>query len=194
MSLRIVWRSCLSLLLATALLAIIAGQVPAQGQSGNHPPHGGGGNDAQGPGGQAGGGDQGGGSSKKDQKKVNKDADKLARKAEQTADELGRDVVFCILAAHTSGVGTAQELKDKFNGLTDVPFGQFVAAVLMADRIDKPLDDILAKLKDGKSLGQIAKEFDVNMGELRRGFGEFRSELARSMTNPPTKDCFKTTP
>jgi hypothetical protein len=197
MSLLIVRKSCLSFLLVTMLLAMVAGQASAQGQSGSHPPHGGGGqggDGAQGPGGQGGGEDQGGGSSKKDQKKVNKDADKLAEKAEQTAGALGRDVVFCILAAHTTGVGTAQELKDKFGGLTDVPFGQFVAAVLMADRIDKPLDDILAKLKDGKSLGQIAKEFNVNMGELRKGFGEFRSELARSMTNPPTKDCFKTTP
>lgn len=194
MTLRIVWKSCLSLLFASMLFAVFAGQVLAQGQSGNHPPHGAGGDGGQDAGGQSGGEDQDGGGSKKDQKKVNKDADKLAKKAEQTANELGRDVVFCILAAHTTGVGTAQELKDKFNGLTDFPFGQFVAAVLMADRIDKPLDDILAKLKDGKSLGQIAKEFDVNMGELRKGFGEFRSELARSMTNPPTKDCFKTTP
>ncbi|HSB10967.1 MAG TPA: hypothetical protein VLM38_15880, partial [Blastocatellia bacterium] len=155
----------------------------------------------QGTGGQGGGGGQGSGgsqtgSTKKDQKKLNKDANKLAAKAEQAADALGRDVVFCILAAHTTDVGTAQELKDLFEGLTDVPFGQFVAAVLMADRIDKPLADILSKLTgdDAMSLGQIAKEFDVDMGELRQGFGEFRSELARSMTNPPTKDCFATTP
>lgn len=120
----------------------------------------------------------------------------MARTAEEAANELGRDVVFCILAAHTTDVGTAQELKDKFNSLTDVPFGQFVAAVIMADRLDKSLDDILNMLtaEDGKSLGQIAKEFDVDVSDLRKGFGEFRSELARSMTNPPTRDCFKTTP
>jgi hypothetical protein len=137
---------------------------------------------------------QGGGSvTKKDQKAVNKDANKLGDKADQAADALGRDVVFCILAAHTTGVGTAQQLKAKFDSLTDVPFGQFVAAVEMADRIDQSLDSILSKLKDGESIGQIAKDFDVNVGELRQGFGEMRSELARSMTNPPTKDCFKST-
>ncbi len=125
--------------------------------------------------------------------KVDKDARKLAKTAEQAGKGIGRDAVFCVLAAHTTDVGTAQALKDKFATLEDVPFGQFVAAVLMADRIDKPLDEILLKLQDGKSLGQIAKEFDVDMGELRQGFGEFRSELARSMTNPPTKDCFNTT-
>jgi cell division protein ZapA (FtsZ GTPase activity inhibitor) len=132
----------------------------------------------------------------KDQKKLDKEAQKLEDKAEQAAKDLGRDVVFCILAAHTTGVGTAQELKDKFSALTDLPFGQFVAAVIMADRIDKPLDDILSMLtgEDKKSLGQIAKGFDVDVSDLRQGFGEFRSELARSTTNPPTRDCFATTP
>ena len=89
---------------------------------------------------------------------------------------------------------TAQELKAKFDALIDFPFGQFVAAVLLADRIDKPLDDIIAKLVAGMSIGQITKEADMNMGEVRSGFGQFRSELARSQTNPPTKDCFKSTP
>ena len=125
--------------------------------------------------------------------KVDKDANKLAKTAEKAERGIGRDAVFCVLAAHTTDVGTAQALKDKFNTLENFPFGQFVAAVLMADRIDKPLDEILLKLQAGKSLGQIAKEFDVDMGELRQGFGEFRSELAQSMTNPPTKDCFSTT-
>ena len=163
---RIIWKGCLSLIFAATLLAASPAQAVAQGQ--------------------------GGGNSKKEQKQVNKDANKLAGTAEQAADELGRDVVFCILAAHTTGVGTAQELRDKFNHLTDVPFGQFVAAVIMADRIDKPLDDILTKLQAGESIGQISKDYDVNMGELRQGFGQFRSELARSMTNPPTKNCFST--
>src|SRR6185369_16755916 len=129
---------------------------------------------------------------KQEMKQVNKEANKLANKADETADQLGRKVVFCILAAHTTGVGTAQELKNKFNSLTDFPFGQFVAAVLLADRIDMPLDDILAKLVAGMSIGRITKEANVNMGEVRKGFGEFRSELARSITNPPTRDCFKT--
>jgi len=131
---------------------------------------------------------------KQEMKQVNKEANKLANKAEETADQLGRKVVFCILAAHTTGVGTALELKAKFDSLTDFPFGQFVAAVLLADRIDKPLDEIIAKLIAGDSIGQITKDADVNMGEVRSHFGEFRSELARSQTNPPTKDCLTSTP
>jgi len=137
---------------------------------------------------------QGKSASKQEMKQLNKEANKLGAKAEDAADQLGRKVVFCILAAHTSGVGTAQQLKDKFDALTDFPFGQFVAAVLLADRIDMSLDDIIAKLIAGMSIGQITKEADVNMGEVRSHFGEFRSELARSMTNPPTKDCLKSTP
>lgn len=174
-----------------------------QGSGGGQGTGGQGGGGGQGSGGQGTGSGQGSGGgtggtaiTKKDQKKLNKDANKLADKAEQAADQLGRNVVFCILAAHTTDVGTAQELKDLFEGLTDVPFGQFVAAVLMADRIDQPLADILSKLTgdDPESLGQIARDFDVDMGELRQGFGEFRSELARSITNPPTKDCFTPAP
>jgi S-methylmethionine-dependent homocysteine/selenocysteine methylase len=133
---------------------------------------------------------QGQGKDKKEEKKLEKEARKLAKKAEDAEKELGRNVVFCILAAHTD-VGTAQELRDKYESLTDFPFGQFVAAVLMADRTDIPLADILGKLEEGKSIGQIAKEARVNMGELRRGLGQFRSELARSITNPPTRDCFQ---
>jgi hypothetical protein len=131
---------------------------------------------------------------KQEMKQLNKEANKLANKAEEAAEGIGRNAVFCVLAAHTTGVGTAQELKAKFDALVDFPFGQFVAAVLLADRIDKPLDDIIAKLVAGMSIGQITKEADVNMGEVRSGFGQFRSELARSQTNPPTKDCFKSTP
>src|SRR5262245_30656649 len=130
------------------------------------------------------------GSSKKEHKQVDKDARKLGDTAEEAADHLGRNVVFCILDAHTD-VGTAQELRSKFESLHDFPFGQFVAAVLMADRTDIPLDDIIAKLEDGMSLGQIAKEAKSNMGEIRSGFGQMRSELARLMTNPPTRDCFQ---
>ena len=131
---------------------------------------------------------------KKDQKKVNKDGSKLGSKAEQAAEALGRDSVFCVLAAHTTEIGTAQELKDKFEALMGaVNFGQFVAAVIMADRIDQSLDEILMMLQDGQSLGEISKFFDVDVSELRQGFGEFRSELARSMTTPPTRDCFATT-
>lgn len=135
----------------------------------------------------------GNGNSKKDEKQLNKEANKTANKAEEAANELGRDGVFCILAAHTTGVGTAQQLRDKFNALHDFPFGQFVAAVLLADRIDKPLDEILMQLQNGKSIGRITREADVNMGEVRQGYGQFRSELAHSMTNPPTKNCFQTT-
>ena len=131
---------------------------------------------------------------KQEMKQLNKEANKTGAKAEETADQLGRNVVFCILAAHTSGVGTGQELKAKFDALTDFPFGQFVAAVLLADRIDMTLDDIIKKLVAGMSIGQITKEADVNMGEVRSHFGQFRSELARSQTNPPTKDCLNSTP
>jgi hypothetical protein len=134
------------------------------------------------------------GASKQDMKQLNKEAGKTSAKADEAADQLGRDVVFCILAAHTTGVGTAQQLKDKFNSLVNFEFGQFVSAALLADRIDKPLDDILAKLTAGMSIGQITKDADVNMGEVRSQFGEFRSELARSETNPPTKDCLKSAP
>ena len=137
---------------------------------------------------------QGQGSSKQEMKQLNKEANKTGAKAEEAADQLGRKVVFCILAAHTTGVGTAQALKDKFDALTDFPFGQFVAAVLLADRIDMSLNDIITKLVAGMSIGQITKEAGVNMGEVRSHFGEFRSELARSETNPPTKDCLNSTP
>ena len=137
---------------------------------------------------------QGQGTSKQEMKQLNKEANKTGAKAEEAADQLGRKVVFCILAAHTTGVGTAQELKDKFDALTDFPFGQFVAAVLLADRIDMSLNDIITKLVAGMSIGQITKEAGVNMGEVRSHFGEFRSELARSETNPPTKDCLSSTP
>ena len=132
--------------------------------------------------------------SKQEMKQLNKEANKLAQKAEETAEGIGRNKVFCILAAHTTGVGTGPELKAKFDALTDFPFGQFVAAVLLADRIDEPIDGIIAKLVEGMSIGQITKAAGVNMGEVRSGFGQFRSELARSMTNPPTTDCFSTTP
>ena len=131
---------------------------------------------------------------KQEMKQLNKEANKTGAKAEETAGQLGRKVVFCILAAHTTGVGTPQELKDKFDALSDFPFGQFVAAVLLADRIDVSLDTILADLVGGMSIGQITREAGVNMGEVRGHFGQFRSELARSITNPPTKDCLNSTP
>jgi hypothetical protein len=137
---------------------------------------------------------QGKSAAKQEMKQLNKEANKTGNKAEEAADQLGRKVVFCILAAHTTDVGTALELKAKFDALTDFPFGQFVAAVVLADRIDESLDNIIAKLVAGMSIGQITKEADVNMGEVRSHFGQFRSELARSLTNPPTKNCLNNTP
>jgi len=133
--------------------------------------------------------------SKKEEKALNKEAKKLGNTAEEAGEELGRDKVFCVLAAHTSveNYETAQQLKDKFESLTDFPFGQFVAAVLLADRADHSLDDILARLPDS-SIGKLTKEFGHNMGEMRKEFNEMRKELGRSMTNPPTRDCFSTTP
>ena len=143
-------------------------------------------------------GSQGGKKEKaqKDEKNVDKDAKKLGQTAEKAGRRLGRDSVFCILAAHTSleGYDTGQQLKDRYTSLGDFPFGQFVAAVLMADRTELSLDTILEKLQEGMSIGQIAKEAGANMGELRGGFGQFRSELARSMTNPPTNDCLRPAP
>jgi len=126
---------------------------------------------------------------KQEMKQLNKEANKTGAKAEETADLLGRNVVFCILAAHTTGVGTAVQLKTKFESLTDFPFGQFVAAVLLADKLDMSLDEIINKLNGGMSIGQITKEADVNIGEVKTHFGQFRSELAHSQTNPPT-NCF----
>jgi len=137
---------------------------------------------------------QGKSAAKQEMKQLNKEANKTGNKAEEAAEQLGRKVVFCILAAHTTDVGTALELKAKFDALTDFPFGQFVAAVVLADRIDESLDNIIAKLVAGMSIGQITKEADVNMGEVRSHFGQFRSELARSLTNPPTKNCLNSTP
>ena len=160
------FRIAFALMTAALLLGVNANSAVAQGQSGT----------------------------KQEMKQLNKEANKTGAKADEAADQLGRKVVFCVLAAHTTGVGTPQELKTKFDALTDFPFGQFVSAVLLADRIDMSLDDIIAKLVAGMSIGQITKEADVNMGEVRGHFGEFRSELARSMTNPPTKNCFSSTP
>lgn len=163
-------RLALVLFAAACLVPLTADYASAQGQSGDKK------------------------AAKQEMKQLNKEANKLGAKAEEAADQLGRKVVFCILAAHTTGVGTAQELKAKFDALTDFPFGQFVAAVLLADRIDEPLDDILTKLIAGMSIGQITKDAGANMGEVRNHFGQFRSELARSETNPPTKDCLSSTP
>ncbi|MEW6131336.1 MAG: hypothetical protein AB1757_30180 [Acidobacteriota bacterium] len=164
-------KTSLFALFVAALLAVNTATLMAQGQSGQH------------------------GKSQKQEKqknKLNKDANKLAKTAEQTEKMLGRNAVFCILAAHTTDVGTAQELKTKYDSLDNFPFGQFVAAVLLADRIDKPLDEILLKLQAGKSLGEITQEYGVDISEVRQHFGEFRSELAHSQTNPPTRDCFAT--
>lgn len=137
---------------------------------------------------------QGKGGGPKAEKKVDKAAKKLGAQADKLGRRLGRDIVFCILEAHTD-VGSAEELKEKFESLTDFPFGQFVAAVLLADLLDDPefsLDFILAELASGKSLGQIARQTDENLGSLRRELAQFRRELARSLTNPPTRDCFAT--
>lgn len=162
-------RLVVALTVAASLLSVTANNVLAQGKS----------------------------AGKQEMKQLNKEANKLGAKAEEVADQLGRKVVFCILAAHTTGVGTALELKAKFDALTDFPFGQFVAAVLLVDRLDQEgfgLDEVLAKLIAGMSIGQITKEAGANMGEVRGHLGQFRSELARSETNPPTKDCLNSTP
>ncbi|HYV07134.1 MAG TPA: hypothetical protein VFB82_21230 [Blastocatellia bacterium] len=165
----------LALIIATVMFSISADHVIAQGKS------------------------EGKGNSKKEEKKLDKEAKKLAKAAEKTGKGLGRNAVFCVLAAHTTidGFESGQDLKTKFESLTDVPFGQFVAAVLLVDRLDEAgfgLNEVLAMLVAGKSIGEITRDAGVNMGEVRKGFGEFRSELARSMTTPPTKDCFQAAP
>jgi len=164
-----------ALIITTMILSVMADYAVAQGKS------------------------EAKGDSKKEQKKLDKEAKKLAKTAEKTGKGLGRDVVFCVLAAHTTidGFETAQDLKTKFESLTDFPFGQFVAAVLLVDRLDKEgfgLDQVIAKLEAGMSIGEIAKEAGVNMGEIRKDFGEIRSELARSINNPPSRDCFQSAP
>jgi hypothetical protein len=168
-------RRILTSLVVVALILLASGEGLAQGKSGGK----GKGKDKQ---------------EQKEQKKLEKEAKKLEKQAAKAERGLGRDVVFCVLAAHTD-VGTAQELRDKFNSLTDFEFGQFVAAVLLADALDNPefsLDVIIMKLQEGTPLGQIIKEAKENMGEVRSALGRFRAELARSMTNPPTRDCFST--
>jgi hypothetical protein len=165
--------SSIALAFAAVLLVGTPGRAFAQGQGGGH------GN---------GGSHQGQGASHR----ADRAAERLATTTDRAANALGQDAVFCILAAHTTDVGTAQELKDRFASLSGVPLGQFVGAVILADRLDVSLDDVLTKLQAGESLGQISTEAGVNLGEVRREFGQFRSELARSITNPPTRDCFAT--
>jgi hypothetical protein len=162
-------------ILVVALFCFSAQSVPAQGKSNKN-------------------------KSKQEQKKLDKEARKTEKTAEKADNQLGRNVVFCILAAHTTieGYETAEALRAKFEDPeTGVSFGQFVAAVILADRLDSEeltLDEILERLKNGDSIGKITQDAGVNMGDVRRGFGQFRSELARSITNPPTRNCFSAAP
>lgn len=125
-------------------------------------------------------------------KQVNKEGRKLSAKGEQAAETVGRNAIYCLLAAHTD-VGTGQELKDKFEGLTDVTFGAFVAAVFMSEITEIPVDDIIAALQDGRTFGEIGRDEGADMGEIHRGFADFRLEVIRTMTHPPTRDCFAAT-
>ncbi|HXG65108.1 MAG TPA: hypothetical protein VNO70_08365 [Blastocatellia bacterium] len=148
------------------LLLLSAGQAFAQG---------GGGKDK----------DKDKGKDKKEQKKLDKEAKKLEKQAEKGAAKIGHDKILCVLAAHTTEeFGDATALKQKLEE-SGAPFGLFVAAVYFAFQGDLDLDETLMALKEGKSLAQIAKEKDLDMGDLRQGFGQFRSEIARAMTNPP---------
>ncbi|HEU4388537.1 MAG TPA: hypothetical protein VFV34_12120, partial [Blastocatellia bacterium] len=58
-------------------------------------------------------------------KQINKEGRKLSGKAEQAADTVGRNAIYCLLAAHTDQ-GTGPELKAKFEGLEGISFGDFV--------------------------------------------------------------------
>lgn len=125
---------------------------------------------------------------KKEQKQLDKEAKKLEKQADKGAKKIGHDKILCVLAAHTAeDFGDATVLKQKLEE-SGAPFGLFVAAVYFAFQGDLDLDETLAALKEGKSLAQIAKEKELDMADLRQGFGQFRSEIARAMTNPPT-DC-----
>jgi hypothetical protein len=130
-------------------------------------------------------------------KQINKEGRKLSGKAEQAGNRVGQNAIFCLLAAHTD-LGTGPELKALFEAAEDdLTFGDFVAAVVMAEITDIPLDEILDKLIDGPSLGEIAKEagLDVDeMGDIHRGFADFRGEVIQTMTHPPATDCFEVTP
>lgn len=129
-------------------------------------------------------------------KQINKEARKLAGKADKAAARIGQNAVFCLLEAHTD-VGTAAELKEKFDALSDVSFGQFVVAVVMSEITELPLDDIIAELQEGVSFGDIAKEAGVGvevMGDVHRGLADFRGAVIQAMTHPPTVDCFEETP
>jgi hypothetical protein len=131
-------------------------------------------------------GKSGQGKDKKAQKKLDKEARKLAEQADEAGAQLGQDKILCILAAHTANsFGNAQELKSKLTE-NNIPFGQFVSAVFMASEGRLNFDDTLKAFSEGKSLGQIAKERGLDMADLRKEFGQFRSEIARAMTNPPT--------
>jgi hypothetical protein len=141
-------------------------------------------------GGQANGQGQGPKKEKKQPKQINKEARKLAGKSEQAAERIGRDAIFCLLAAHTD-IGDGPELKEMFEALEDVSFGDFVAAVTMAEITEIPLEEILERFQDGMSFGDIAREAGVDMGEVHRGMADFRLEVIQTMTHPPTTDCFE---
>src|ERR1044072_821599 len=83
-------------LLLVAVMFCAADQSFAQGQSG------------------------GKGNSKKEQKQLDKEARKMEKTAEKASHGLGRDAVFCVLAAHTTlpDFETAQQLKTKYESLT----------------------------------------------------------------------------
>jgi hypothetical protein len=128
--------------------------------------------------------------SKQQVKQVNKEARKLAKKGEQAGNRIGRDAVFCLLEAHTTDVGTAAELKAKFESLMGFSFGDFVVAVFLSEITEISLDEIIEKHQAGLSFGEIAREADADMGEVHRGIAGFRLEVIQTMTHPPTVDCF----
>lgn len=126
-------------------------------------------------------------------KQINKEARKLAGKADKAAAGIGQNAVFCLLAAHTD-VGTGPELKEKFDALTDFSFGDFVVAVVMSEITEISLDEIIAKIQDGLSFGEIAQQAGVGvdvMGDVHRGLADFRGDVIHALTHPPTTDCFE---
>jgi hypothetical protein len=91
---------------AVALVSFAAEQAPAQGKSDGK------GKDKK---------------EEKEQKKLDKEAKKLEKKTGEVERGLGRDVVFCILAAHTD-VGTAEELKASLSPPCSWPTGSTILA------------------------------------------------------------------
>jgi hypothetical protein len=110
-----------------------------------------------------------------------------------------REKAFCILAAHTSRVGTAAEIKQQYESFSassmavgeEDLFGVFTASTVAADSTETPLNEIVLQIRQGKSLGDIvatAKDQDVIIVASE----QLRSEFSRALANPRiVSNCFR---